>query len=270
MEHDSTEVRVSTLKKLSMRGDWRLSSPQSQPRHQLFWITKGQGRVMASGQTRGFGSHTAVFLPPNTMYAFEFGQGILGYNVTFPFDLGPQLPSDILLLRINDTRLQGELTQVIEQMSREVRDHGPGWYAASRSYAALTGVQLERMAGIVDHPDWAATPAQRIVNKFTSLIEQNLSKGLSVAEYADLLDITPTHLTRVCRDTCGVTASTLLQERVIAEARRLLEDTDRPVREIAQALGFKSAAYFTRAFGNRVGSTPTAIRARAALMDQVA
>lgn len=270
MEHDSTEVRVTTLKQLEQRGQWRLASPHSLPRHQLFWITKGQGRVMASGQTKGFGPHTAVFLPPNTMHAFEFGQGILGYNVTFPFDLGPQLPGDVLLLRIKDTYLQGELTQVIEQMAREVRDHGPGWYAASRSYAALTGVQLERMAGIVDHPDWNATPSQRIVNKYTLLIEENLPRGLSVSEYADMLDITPTHLTRVCRETCGVTASTILQERVISEARRLLEDTDRPVRDIAQALGFTSAAYFTRAFGNRVGATPTAIRAKASAEEKVA
>jgi AraC-like DNA-binding protein len=45
------------------------------------------------------------------------------------------------------------------------------------------------------------------------------------------------------------------------EARRLLLDTDMPAREIAEHLGFSSAAYFTRAFTQATGRTPSDFRA---------
>ncbi|HDR29511.1 helix-turn-helix domain-containing protein, partial [Rhodovulum sp.] len=71
---------------------------------------------------------------------------------------------------------------------------------------------------------------------------------------------TSTHLTRTCNQTCGRSASDLLAERKIGEARRLLADTRAPIKEIAAALGYASPAYFTRAFQSRTGTTPTAFR----------
>ena len=44
------------------------------------------------------------------------------------------------------------------------------------------------------------------------------------------------------------------------EARRLLRDTDMPAREIADTLGFSSAAYLTRAFQQATGKAPIAYR----------
>ena len=55
----------------------------------------------------------------------------------------------------------------------------------------------------------------------------------------------------------------LLQERVLFEARKLLAETRAPVKSIAESLGFRSPAYFTRAFQHRTGQTPTAFRRNA-------
>ena len=49
-------------------------------------------------------------------------------------------------------------------------------------------------------------------------------------------------------------------ERIMYEARRLLLETDMPAREIAEHLGFSSAAYFTRAFAQATGRTPSDFR----------
>jgi AraC-like DNA-binding protein len=52
----------------------------------------------------------------------------------------------------------------------------------------------------------------------------------------------------------------LLQDRRIFEALRLLSETDTPVGRIGESLGFNSPAYFTRAFQNMTGVSPTAFR----------
>ena len=81
-----------------------------------------------------------------------------------------------------------------------------------------------------------------------------------MSDYARELGVTPTHLSRVCRETCGRPASALLHDRQLFEARRLLAETKIPVQDIAEALGFGSAAYFSRSFQARTGKTPTAFR----------
>jgi AraC family transcriptional regulator, transcriptional activator of pobA len=260
VEIESMDVRVLSLQNLLRRGAWRVETPHSSERARLYWITKGQGRITACGVKRGFGQHTAIYLPPRTMYSFEFPSHVYGSRLCFPIDLSGQLPEEALYLRITDSRHQAELTQVLDQVANEVRDHNQGWYAAARSYSALVAVQLVRFENAYGRQIRPIGSAQRIVEGYTGLIEEHLSEGLTVADYAQKLGITPTHLTRVCREVCGKTASNLLHERVINEARRLLEDTDQPVRNIARDLGFGSAAYFTRAFGQRIGITPSAAR----------
>ncbi|MFT5060131.1 MAG: AraC family transcriptional activator of pobA [Sulfitobacter sp.] len=260
MEIESLDVRVSSLQNLLQAGAWRVETPHSSERARLYWITKGQGRITACGVTRGFGQHTAIYLPPRTMYSFEFPSHVYGTRLCFPYDLTTQLPDEAVYLRVTDSRHQAELTQVLDQITNEVRHHNQGWHAAARSYSALVAVQLERFEEAYGRQIRPIGSAQRIVEGYTGLIEEHLAEGLTVADYAQKLGITPTHLTRVCREVCGKTASNLLHERVINEARRLLEDTDHPIRDIARNLGFGSAAYFTRAFGQRIGLTPSAAR----------
>lgn len=83
-------------------------------------------------------------------------------------------------------------------------------------------------------------------------------------DYAEDLDITPTHLTRVSRQCSGLTAADMLSQVVQHEARMMLNRTDLPINEVAQALGFGSAAYFTRFSQQHFGAAPSQIRKAAA------
>ncbi|MEO0772614.1 MAG: helix-turn-helix domain-containing protein, partial [Pseudomonadota bacterium] len=81
------------------------------------------------------------------------------------------------------------------------------------------------------------------------------------------LGVTPTHLTRACRSSAGMTASELLTGRTVYAMRDLLETTDHPANRIAAMLGFKSAAYFSRFVLQHTGQTPTNLRKSAMAME---
>ena len=72
--------------------------------------------------------------------------------------------------------------------------------------------------------------------------------------------MTPTHLTRVCKSEIGKTASALLAERLLHASRRLLADTDVPAKDIADHLGFGSAAYFSRFVQQHTHQSPIQLR----------
>lgn len=68
------------------------------------------------------------------------------------------------------------------------------------------------------------------------------------------------YLCDVFKKNIGSTIITYHTDLKINEAKRLLRETDEPITEIADKLGFESASYFTRCFKNRVGYPPQSFR----------
>jgi AraC family transcriptional regulator, transcriptional activator of pobA len=85
-----------------------------------------------------------------------------------------------------------------------------------------------------------------------------------VVDYASALGMSPTHLSRIARAATGEPASSLIDARVIREARRNLAYTTLGVATIAYALGFADPAHFSRVFSRATGLSPRAFRQQVA------
>lgn len=273
-------ARVLTIARLAQGGRWRVEAMRALSEPCLLWFTRGQGRITLGGLTRGYGAHNAVFVPAGVMHGFEvgpqtqgfavfFGQGTCGQGAsglgTFgqgTFGLGAEacLPATAQHLRIRESGPQVELSALIDAVQRELDSPRPGSERAAQLYLGLIGVWLERQCAAQSNEAQTDDAARRLVARYAALLEREFRSGHGVAELAALLGVTPTHLTRVCRATCGRAASDLLQDRRLYEARRLLSETAAPVKEISQTLGFTSAAYFARAFHAKTGKTPSEFR----------
>ena len=255
-----TPVRLVAIPRLAAGGRWRVEAMRSISEPLLLWFTKGQGRVTVSGTTRGYTANNAIFIPPGVMHGFEVGAQVFGTAVFFGRGTGVTLPKDPQHLRIRETHAQQDLNVTLDTIGREMASSSPGADRAVQHYMGLLGVwlerQIERVAGDASPPD----AARRLVARYAALLERDFRSGMGVGDFAQALGVTPTHLTRCCRLASGRPASALQHDRLIFEARRLLTETDLPVWQIAGSLGFTSAAYFTRAFHNRTGKSPSAFR----------
>lgn len=134
---------------------------------------------------------------------------------------------------------------------------------ALEAHAALLSVWLRRQIMQDEHVPERRNAAGRLSKRFCDLLSARYGSGDVMADYAAALDVTPTHLTRAVKAATGKTASDLLTERVVYEARRLLEETKEPAQNIARFLGFGSAAYFTRFIQQHTGQTPSKLRGHA-------
>ena len=111
-----------------------------------------------------------------------------------------------------------------------------------------------------------ALSQQSIVGKstlaaqFLLLLEQHYLTKQSVQSYAELLHVTPNHLSQAISTELGQKASSLITERVLLEAKKLLYYTDLSIRQIAEYLGFEEPTHFIRLFKRKLSMTPLEYR----------
>lgn len=102
--------------------------------------------------------------------------------------------------------------------------------------------------------------ADRIAQGFIRLVNKYYLSKRKLADYADLLNITPKHLTKSVKQSTGNTPTDFIQKMLILEAKVLLKETNQSVSEIAYQLNFEDTAYFNRFFKQHTGIAPASFR----------
>ena len=98
------------------------------------------------------------------------------------------------------------------------------------------------------------------IKQFESELEKYFRTQKLPSFYASQLSITLKHLNRISNEILAKTATEVIINRVVLEAKRMLTDKNLSVNEIAEALGYEDYSYFARVFKKHSGLSPTAFR----------
>jgi len=104
------------------------------------------------------------------------------------------------------------------------------------------------------------TANERIFDKFTLLAYHHIKENNSVAYYADALNITPKHLSKVVKMMKGISVKQWLDEFMIQKLKQTLINTQLSVQEISDEYNFSSADAFHHFFRKHVGMSPSNYR----------
>jgi AraC family transcriptional regulator, transcriptional activator of pobA len=261
------QLALMPIAQNAAQGRWRTEAMRAHASPRLIFISRGQGRITVAGLTSGYGPNNLIFIPAHVMYGFEVGPTTHGHMLQIPSAMAAEWPEDRTHLRLRDVIAQKEIASLFDNLERELKSTRAGHSRAAHYHVGLLSVFFHRqLDGRTPDPaeDRMRTAAARLVAAYTDLVERDYRSGRGVADFARDLGVTPTHLTRCCKITCNRSALSLLNDRIIYEARVLLRETSDPVQDIARRLGFTSAAYFTRSFQARAGITPSGFRKAAA------
>lgn len=116
--------------------------------------------------------------------------------------------------------------------------------------------------------DLQKNAASRIAFVFLELLERQFpiespDKPLQFRtpqDYAQSLSLHINYLNRAVKDVTGRPTTAHIAERIISEAKALLQHTDWNISDIAYALGFEYPSYFNNYFKRMTGTTPRALR----------
>lgn len=113
--------------------------------------------------------------------------------------------------------------------------------------------------------------SSRITSVFLELLErqfpiEDTEKPLQLKtaqDYAKTLNVHANSLNRAVKEVTGKPTTVHISERIISEAKALLQHTDWNIADIAYALGFEYPTYFNNFFKRLTGTNPKSLRALA-------
>ncbi|MBL0025865.1 MAG: helix-turn-helix transcriptional regulator [Saprospiraceae bacterium] len=100
----------------------------------------------------------------------------------------------------------------------------------------------------------------QLANSFKLLVEKHFIEFRKVNDYADMLHISPGHLSEVVRDTFGRPPSQIIHHILLLESKVQLGTTDKSVSEIAYHLKFDDPPHFTHFIKKQTGFSPRELR----------
>ena len=99
-----------------------------------------------------------------------------------------------------------------------------------------------------------------LFKRFKEMVDKRFEEPWTASDYASSLHVSNHHLNRVVQHVCNQSATELIRNRKLLEAKRLLTFTDLTVSEITNRLGFTDSSYFAKAFKKESGAPPLDFR----------
>ncbi len=267
-------LHIEPLRDRSGPNDWRIR-PHSHPDHmQVLLVREGSGAVRIEERPQPIPAPAILVIPAGVVHQIDFSPGTDGFVVTAALgclrtaaSTDPRLAEAAARPAVHSLQGTGlDLAAVVDTfvwLHREFIWSAPGRRTAIMAQFMRVLVTLLRLSVTQDDREGPTFGRDgELLARYRGLLEIHFRTERSLAFYADELAVTPARLNGACKARTGRTASDLLHERILIEAKRYLVYTESSVAQVAHMTGFDDPAYFNRFFTRRAGLTPGAFRRR--------
>jgi len=249
-------------------------------RHDFFevlYLLRGSGFHVIDGNRYEIKPPCVFFMSPGQAHKLEFSHDIAGYIfiftadfylanrsnqnslIEFPFFYNLKQDNPPLLLESNaDVDF---LETLFQRSIKEIQSDDEKKLNLLRSLLDLILMTCSSRYKTSENIE-VKGKGHILVKRFYHLVEENNHNNLSLKEYADMLAVTPNHLTQTVKQLTGKTSSQIIKAKQIMEIKRLLAHTNLSIADIAQQLHFEDQSYFTKFFKRESGYSPLQYRSQ--------
>jgi AraC family transcriptional activator of pobA len=255
--------------------------PKPYNRRDFYKITLqfGESRLEYADKVITIDKPALLFTNPMTPYSWEpISKEQKGYFVLFTEDFLKITNTDLALENsplfkiganpvYNVSPGQVEyILQIFKNMYREFHSDYVNKFDLLRNHLNVLmheAVKMQPLTNYAEHKN----ASSRIADLFLELLNRQFPVDLqrpftlrTPYQYAERLSIHVNHLNRAVKDVTGKTTTEHLNDRIVAEAKALIANTDWNVSEISYSLGYEYPTYFNNFFKKQTHTTPTALR----------
>jgi len=250
MRFDRAKVQVLNCGKVEPDPSWWMSKHQHDHFEMVYFLS-GRGHIQISG---------------DTMYAHLYNLAIFPPGVPHEEKSDPEAPEETIFIGADLKSIDsgsepvllcdesGELRWLFERIYEEHTNELPNWRQLVHDYFMAVLLLIERRS------EESQISSCDMVAQIMQYIEHNFTRDISIEELASFVHVTPAHLIRTFSEQVGTSPMKYLREFRVQIAKRMLLANSDPVNEIATAVGYDDASYFSRVFKKATGFSPTSFR----------
>ncbi|WP_430412256.1 helix-turn-helix domain-containing protein [Kordia sp.] len=270
---EKLQFEIYDLHEYRKRSAEKAAVAHSHSYYQIIWFFDDGGMHHVDFESYEIQKHMIFFISKDRIHAFDDNLDINGWLIHFNESFFMHTDVDVFL-KYNIFNTQENPCYSIDEGTAEtaslymrlmrkelLRRHQFGYEDTIRFSLKSLLINLERVHQKNQEKLLSFTNHYELqFAHYKELIEENYKKGLSVQAYATLLNISTKTLNTITKKTAGKTASQVLTDRIILQAKRLLKFTSLQIGEIAFQIGFEDPSYFVKYFKRHVGNSPNSYR----------
>lgn len=243
-------------------------------------LTTGKSRIHYAHRTYEAEGTILFFGNPHIPYSWEtLSRTYVGYTCLFSKDfLDPKQRTDSLqksplfaldgtpILNINEAQREF-LNSIFRKMMEEQQSDYAHKDELIRNYINLILHEAMKLQPSENY-NKSKDAATRLTTVFMELLErqfpiENTDHPLQLKtakDYAENLAVHVNYLNRSVKEVTGKSTTSHISNRILGEAKDMLNHTDWNISEVAYALGFKYPTYFNNFFKKHTGANPSSLR----------
>lgn len=251
--------------RINTRSFWAYDEHLHARDHEVIVIHSGRVRVRIDDRDFIAGPGDAYFVLPGQRHREQsIGPGLKFTFMNFALwnSQGPtgrlaEPPAEIRRQRLRDT--DGILAAAQKTITHEVKHPREGSFEVVNALLLQMIWHIRRRLKIArptPTPSSITSRQFQIVRQARHYIQQQVAEPIRLTLLARHCGVSPDYLWHLFKKAENLTPLQFALKIRMAKAARLLRETEQTSRQIAQQLGFRDPAYFSRAFTRQTGFTP--------------
>ena len=276
----NNELKLQGFKAFQIEDDGAESRTYSRKVFYKICLTTGKSRIHYSDKTYEQEGTILFFGNPHIPYSWEtISTTYVGYTILFSEEFFKNSERSESLqqssffkiggtpvLKITEEQ-RGFLNTIFQKMIIEQKSDYVFKDELIRNYISLIIHESLKMEPS-ENFEQNKNAASRLSSVFLELLERqfpiettsNPLQLRTAQHYSQHLNVHINYLNRAVKEVTGKSTTTHITERIITEAKALLQHTDWSISEVAYALGFEYPTYFNNFFKKITGTNPTSFR----------
>lgn len=276
----NNELKLKGFNAFQIEADGSATKVYSRKDFYKICLTTGKSKIHYADRTFEQEGTILFFGNPHIPYSWEtISTAYVGYTILFSEDFFQKSERSESLLQSSFFKIGGTpvlkiteeqrlfLNTIFQKMIDEQESNYQFKDELIRNYISLIVHESLKLEPAEDY-EQDKNAASRLTSVFLELLERQFpietidhSLKLKTAQhFAQSLNVHVNYLNRAIKTVTGKPTTVHITERIVGEAKALLQHTDWNISEIAFALGFESPTYFNNFFKKNTGTNPKKIR----------
>lgn len=276
----NNELKLQGFKAFQIEDDGSETRTYSRKEFYKICLTTGKSKIHYSDKTYEQEGTILFFGNPHIPYSWEtISTTYIGYTILFSEEFFKNSERSESLQQSSFFKIGGTpVLKITEEQRTFLNTIFQKMIAEQESEYVFKDELIRNYISLIIHESLKMEPAEnfeqnknassRLSSVFLELLERqfpiettsNPLQLRTAQHYAQHLNVHVNYLNRAVKEVTGKSTTTHITERIITEAKALLQHTDWSISEIAYALGFDYPTYFNNFFKKITGTNPTAFR----------